>query len=189
VVFPVVAALVAGVLEHWELPLPLAKCSQCRHGFTCYPDGIYPRRQYQLDAVAGAVASVAFGGASAAETARTTGAGATSVRRWLGWIAALAEPRDLVAVAARIDPDAPAGAGLAAVAQRTTTRSRAALVLTALEHLGLSLVHRGLALAARTGLGRVLGWQHAAHGDVYGLVAGMRHLSSGMALGGRAGGP
>jgi hypothetical protein len=189
VVFPVVAALVAGVLERWELPLPLAKCSRCRHGFTCYPDGIYPRRQYQLDAVAGAVASVALGGASAAETARTTGAGPTSVRRWLGWVAGLVEPRDLVTAAAHIDPDAPAGAGLATVEQGTTTRSRAALVLAALEHLGLALVRRGLALAARTGLGRVLCWQHAAHGDVYGLVAGVRHHSPAMALGGRAGGP
>jgi len=189
-VFPVVAALVTGALERWELPLPLAKCSRCRHGFTCYPDGIYPRRQYGLDVVAGAVASVAFGRASAAEAARTTGAGATSVRRWLAWVAALAQPCDLVTAAAHIDPDAPAGAGLAIVVEpRTTTRSRAALVLAAFEHLGLALVHRGLALGARTGLGRVLGWQYATHGDVYGLVAGVRHFSSAMALGGRAGGP
>lgn len=187
-VFPVVATLVAGLVEHWELPLPRGKCSRCRHGFTCYPDGIYPRRQYQLDVVADAVSQVALGGESAAEAARTTQAGATSVRRWLGWITAIAEPRDLIAIATRIDPDAPAGTGLATVVHRGGKRSRAALVLVALEHLGLSLMHRGLVLAARTGLGRVLGWQYATHGDVYGLVAGVRRLSPAMALGGRAGG-
>jgi hypothetical protein len=189
VIFPVVAGLVTGVLERWELPLPLAKCAECRHGFTCYPDGIYPRRQYQLDVVAGTVAAVTLGGASVAETARTTGAGSTSVRRWVGWVAKLAALSELVALAVRIDPDAPAGAGLATMDHETTTCSRAALVLAALEHLGLALVHRGLALAARTGLGRVLGWQHAVHGDVYGLVAGLRQLSPAMALGGRSGGP
>jgi len=189
VVFPVVAGLVAGVLERWELALPVAKCARCRHAFTCYPDGIYPRRQYQLDVVAGAVAAVVLGGTSMAETARTMGAGPTSVRRWVGWVATLAAPSELVAVAVRIDPDAPAGAGLATVKPRATTCSRAVLVLAALEHLGLALVHRGLALAAQTGLGRVLGWQHAAHGDVYGLVTGVRQLSPAMALGGRVGGP
>jgi hypothetical protein len=37
----------------------------------------------------------------------------------------------------------------------------------------------------RTGLGRVLGWQHRRHGDVYGLVGGHRSFSSAMAHGGR----
>jgi hypothetical protein len=44
-------------------------------------------------------------------------------------------------------------------------------------------VRHGLGLAARTGLGRVLGWQHVVHGDVYGLVGGVRQLSPAMALG------
>lgn len=189
VVFPVVATLAAGVLERWQVWLARAKCSRCRHGFTCYPEGIYPRRQYQLDVVADAVASVAIGRASAAEEARTIRAGATSVRTWLAWIATLAEPGDLVAAAARIDPEAPAGAGLGTLDPSGAMRSRAALVLMALEQLGLALVHRGIALAARTGLGRVLGWQHKVHGDVYGLVAGVRQFSPAMALGGEADGP
>ncbi len=177
VVFPVVATLLAGVLERWELTLPKAKCSQCRHGFTCYPAGIYPRRQYQLDVVAGATASVALGGTSAAEVARATRAGATSVRRWLAWIAVLAELCDLVALAARVDPDSPAGAGLSSV-----DATAAAAVLVALEHLGAALVRGGLRLMMRSGLGRVLGWQHQAHGEAVLLTRPPSRLSPAMAL-------
>jgi hypothetical protein len=182
-VFPTVAALVAGMVEHWELPLARAKCSRCKHGYTCYPPGIYPRRQYQLDVVAEAAGAVALGGRSTARAARAIAAGATSVRRWVGWLADLARPKDLVTTAARLDPDAPAGAGLPPPATPPTTRSRAAQVLAGLEQVGATLVRRGLSLAARTGLGRVLGWQYAQHGDVYGLVAGVRRLSPAMALG------
>ncbi len=186
VVHPMVAAQVSATTERWELPLPRAKCSRCRHGFTVYPSGIYPRRQYQLDVVAETAAAVALGEVSGADVARTSRASPTSVRRWLAWVAALAAAGDLVAVAARIDPDVPVATGLVPAARHDgTVRDRAAAVLAALEHLGAALVRRGLALAARTGLGRVLGWQHAEHGDVYGLVAGTRHLSPGMAIEGR----
>ncbi|MBI2898513.1 MAG: hypothetical protein HYY06_33485 [Deltaproteobacteria bacterium] len=181
--FPVVATLLAGVFERWELPLPKAKCSQCRHGFTCYPAGIYPRRQYQLDVVAWATAPVALGGTSAAETARATRAGATSVRRWVSWIAALAEPRDVVALAARIDPDSPAGTGLSSVAAAPgARRAAAAAVIVALEHLGAALVRGGLRLTMRSGLGRVLGWQHQAHGEAVLLTRPPSRLSPAMAL-------
>jgi len=189
VVFPMVAALLAGTVERWEVPLARAKCSRCKHGFTCYPPGIYPRRQYQLDVVAEASAQVALGEQSVAHAASAAGSSATSVRRWIGWLSTLARPADLVAVAARLDPDAPAGAGLPAKANVSPTRARAAQGLAALEHVGAALVRRGQEFLERTGLGRVLGWQHAAHGDVYGLVAGVRCLSPAMALGRCARGP
>jgi len=185
VVFPTVAAAVAGLVERWELPVPRAKCSSCKHGFTCYPPGIYPRRQYQLDVVAAVAAAVALGAQPLARAAGAAHASATSARRWTAWVASLSRPRELLAVAARLDPDAPAGAGLSIHPAGEARRSCAARVLAALEHVGAALVRRGLALAARTGLGRVLGWQHEAHGDVYGLVAGVRHLSPAMALGGK----
>jgi hypothetical protein len=188
VVFPTVTAFVAGMVQHWELPLARAKCSRCKRGFTCYPPSIYPRRQYQLDVVAEAAATVALGGQSAAHTARAVHASATSVRRWIGWLADLARPKDLVAVTARLDPDAPAGAGLPTAVGPPTTRSRAAQVLAGLEQVGAALLRRGLSLAARTGLGRVLGWQYDLHGDAYGLVAGVRRLSPAMALGRSPGG-
>jgi len=188
VIYPMVAAITAATTERWELPVPRAKCSRCRHGFTCYPDGIYPRRQYQLDVVAETAAAVALGEASGAEVARTSRAAPTSVRRWLGWIATLASAGDLLAIASRIDPDVPVAGGLLPADRgEGSVRARAAAVLAALEHIGAALVRRGLTLAARTGLGRVLGWQHAVHGDVYGLVAGVRHLSPGMAIGGSGG--
>jgi hypothetical protein len=183
-VFPTVA--VAGTVECWELPLARAKCSSCKHGFTCYPPGIYPRRRYQIDVVAGVAADVVLGGATAARAAAAVHATASSARRWVAWVAALARPRDLLAIAARVDPDAPVGAGLGAL----PLRKPAARVLAALEQLGAALVRAGVAVAERTGLGRVLGWQYAAHGAVFGLGdSGLRPSSPATVLGGGKEGP
>jgi hypothetical protein len=189
VVFPTVATLVAGIVERWELPLAKAKCSACKHGFTCYPPGIYPGRRYQLDVVADVAANVALGGASAAGAAAGAHATASSARRWVAHVAALAKPRELFAVAARLDPDAPAGAGLGGLPTGPTVRARAARVLAALEQLGSALVRAGVAVAERTGLGRVLGWQHAAHGAVFGLGDVGLAPSPATALGAGGGGP
>lgn len=165
-------------VERWEFPLARVKCSSCRHAFTWYPPGFYPRRQYQLDVVAEVVGAVTIGGASVADTAAARSASPTSVRRWSAWIAALAEVAALHVVAAQIDPST-------ATVATATPRSRTAAVLDGLEVLGAALVRAGVALVERTGLGRVLGWQHRAHGDVLGLVAGPRRFSPAMALGGR----
>jgi hypothetical protein len=81
----------------------------------------------------------------------------------------------------KLAPDAPIGAGVSAL----PFASRAASVLAALEQLGVALVRTGVALVSRTGLGRVLEWQHRTHGDVVHLVAEPRYLSPAMALGGR----
>jgi hypothetical protein len=177
VAYPVVASSPDAV-ERRERSLPRAKCSSCGGGFTCYPPGAYPRRQYELDVVADVVAAVAIGGESVAQAAaaHSASASATSVRRWSAWIAVLAEVSALHAAAAQIDP---AGATVAAA----TPRSRVAAVLDGLEVLGAALVRAGVAIVERTGLGRVLGWQHRGHGDVFGL-AGPR-FSPAMARGGR----
>ena len=181
----VVVALAVAVVERRELSLARAKCSSCRAGFTCYPPGVYPRRQYQLDAVADSVGRAVLGGESARRAAAPVGASATSARRWTAWIAALAEPAALCAATARVDPDAPAGAGLSAVTAARPAGAPAARVLHALEQLGLALVRAGVAAAAavRTGLARVLHWQHVAHGDVVLLAAAPSRLSPAMALG------
>lgn len=188
VVFPTVATLVARIVERRELPLAKAKCSACKHGFTCYPPGIYPGRRYQLDVVADVAADMALGGSGAARAAAAAHATASSARRWIAWIAALAKPGDLLAVAAHLDADAPAGTGLGTLPTGATVRARAARVLAALEQLGSALVRAGIAMAERTGLGRVLGWQHAAHGAVFGLGAGGLHPSPATALGAGKGG-
>jgi hypothetical protein len=176
VVFPLVATAVARGVERWELPLPRAKCSSCRRGFTCYSPGFYPGRQYQLDVVADVVAAVAVGDESVAQAAAASSASPTSVRRWSAWITALAEVGALHAAAAEVDPSV-------ATVATASPRSRTAAVLEGLEMLGAALVRTGVAVVERTGLGRVLGWQHRGHRDVYRPGAG--RLSPAMALGGR----
>jgi len=176
-VYPVVAF--ASAVVRWELSLARVRCSACRHAFTCYPPGFYPRRQYQLDVVADVVAAVEIGGESVATAAAARSASPTSARRWSAWIAALADVEALHAVAAHVDPST-------ATVATSMPRSRAAAVLDAFEVLGAALGRTGVAAVERTGLARVLGWQHRAHGDVIGLVTGPRRFSPAMARGGRS---
>lgn len=176
VVRPVMASA-SGVVR-WELFLARVRCSSCRHAFTCYPPGFYPRRQYQLDVVAEAVATVEIGGKSVATAAAAWSASSTSVRRWSAWIATLAAVGVLHAIAAQVDPSS-------APVATATPPSHAASMLAALEVLGAALVRVGVAVVERTGLGRVLGWQHRAHGVALGLVAGPMRFSPAMAPGGR----
>lgn len=102
----------------------------------------------------------------------------------MAWVAALAEPALLLAIAARLDSDAPVGMGLSTAPSGLGLRGKAGRVLAALEHLGAALVRRGVARVARSGLGQVLGFQHTVHGDVLGLVTEPKSLSPAMALGG-----
>jgi len=128
--------------------------------------------------VADVVAAVTVGGESVVQAAATCSASATSVRRWSAWVSVLTEVAALHALAAQVDPST-------ATVATPMPRSRTAAVLEALEILGAALVRGGVAMVERTGLGRVLGWQHRGHGDVYGLVAGLRSFSPAMASGGR----
>jgi hypothetical protein len=175
----------AARVERW---LARLKCSACRKSFTCLPEVLYPRRQYQLDVVAHVVAAVSLGDERAPAAAREVGASATSARRWVRWVAALASPSELLRVAAQLDPAAPVGIGLSRHAGDGVC-ARAACVLDALEQLGAALGRRGVALAMRSGLGRVLGWQRSVFGDVIGLVSEPKVLSPSMALGGAPRGP
>lgn len=45
-------SIVDGVPQRLERWLARTKCTDCRLGFTVYPPGHYPHRQYQLDIVA-----------------------------------------------------------------------------------------------------------------------------------------
>jgi hypothetical protein len=179
---PVVADPGGGAarVEQW---LARAKCSVCRTSFACYPDALYPRRQFQLDVVASVVAKVSVGEDTIAAAAQGAGASPTSARRWMRWVAALAEPSVLLRATVQIDPSAPVGVGISRHGG-DGVRVRVARVLDALEQLGAALVRRGIALAMCSGLGRVLGWQRSLFGDVVGLVAEPKTLSPGMALGG-----
>lgn len=180
--FPVVATAAVAVVERWQLSVPLGKCSCCHRGFTCYPPGFYPRRQYQLDVVADVVAGVVLGSEPVAHIAATVTASVTSARRWTAWVGALTRAGELLAAAAQVDASV---ATVALPPPRCARHPRAAAVLAGLEALGAALARVGVAAVERTGLGRVLGWQHRRHGDVYGLVCGPRSFSSAMAPGGR----
>jgi hypothetical protein len=148
-----------------------AKCSDCQHGFTCYEPGHYPRRQFQLDVVAHVTARMAFEGTTPRVAGATAGASPSSARRWTAWVAELAQPAELLRVAAELEPEAPATPGTATLPEARGRRGLLARVLDALERLGACLVRRGAELGSRFGLGRVLEWQHRTHGEVVGLVA------------------
>jgi hypothetical protein len=178
-VFPVMVRALGGVVERCEGWVAIAKCSACRHGFTCYPPGYYPRRQFQLDVVAEVVAQASLGGGALRAAAAPVGTSRTSAWRWAHWVAALAAPAELYAVATRLDPDAPVGVVPQAVVM-APVRAAAAQVLAALEQVGLALRRVGRGLEAATGLGRVLGWQYREHALVVGLGDRLGDLSSGM---------
>ena len=138
--------------------------------------------------VADVAADVVLGGTSTARAVAAVQATASSARRWVAHVAALAEPHDLLSVAARLDPDTPAGTGFSRLPAGSTVQARAARVLAALEQLGSALVRTGVAVAERSGLGRVLGWQHAAHGAAFGLGDGGLRPSPATAFGAQQGG-
>jgi hypothetical protein len=134
--------------------------------FTTYPAGVYPRWQFQPDVVAHATAMHAGAAEPTRRVAEAVGASPTSVRRWTAFTAALIDPAEALAVAARLDPETPHGLGAASRAVADGVRALAARVLDALESLGAALVRTGLALASHTGLGRLLTWQLATQGTV-----------------------
>jgi len=178
----VVVGVVAGSVERVARWLSRSKCSSCARSVTCYPKEHYPHRQYQLDVVAEVVAAVAIGCESVTKVAARATSSATSARRWTAWVAALAEPAALLSLTQRIEQETSVGVG-ASLADATAAR-----VLVGLEALGTALMRRGLDLVSRTGLGRVLEWQHRAHGDVVHLVSEPRRLSPAMAIGPPGGG-
>lgn len=168
-----------GRVEVW---LPRAKCKRgCPSFVESRPGDLYPHRQYQPDTVAGVVAAVALGGVAHAKAATSVTASATSARRWTRWVSSLLEVATALAWAGRMWPEGEPGVGISS-SPGNSTRATAARVLHALESLGEALVHTGVALASRTGLGRFLEWQLREHGDVVHLVAPPTCFSPAMAL-------
>jgi hypothetical protein len=121
--------------------------------------------------VAHVAARMAFEGTTPRVAGATAGASPSSARRWTAWVAELAQPAELLRVAAELEPEAPATPGTATLPEARGRRGLLARVLDALERLGACLVRRGAELGSRFGLGRVLEWQHRTHGEVVGLVA------------------
>lgn len=129
--------------------------------WTIYEDGAHPHRSFQLDVVASAVVDVEVGSRSLTDTAAAHKCSRDSVRRWLGWTDALAEPRDLERLVIRLDPDAvPAPAS-----------SRPATILCLLERLADRLAFHGVPIPRRgPGLQRVLTDRLRRFGEVFYLT-------------------
>lgn len=165
--------------------------AQCKRGCPSFVDGwpgeLYPHRQYQPDVVAGVVAAVALGDETPASAAKAVTASTTSARRWTGWVAKLVNVAAVLALAGQLWPDGVSGAGVSST-PGACAKAAAARVLQALEYLGEALVRSGARLVSKSGLGRLLEWQHRQHGDVVYLVATPSRFSPALALG-TPGGP
>jgi hypothetical protein len=86
-----------------------------------------------------------------------------SVRRWLGWVSELAEPRDLERLCSRLDSEG--------LPPSTARGSRAAKVIVLLERLAELLSSRGVVLAGiGAGLVRLLVDRLVRFGEVFYLT-------------------
>ena len=143
-----------------------ARCpsKECPVGsWTVYEDDAYPHRTFRLEVVVSAVVQVVVVGVTLTASAAQHLCSRDSVRSWMSWVEALANPQELERLCLRIDPD-----GLPAAAR---TGSVAARVLQLFERLADLLALRGVALARRgTGLVRVLVHQLVRFGDVFRLT-------------------
>ena len=142
-----------------------ARCSdrRCATGsWTVYPSGTYPHRTFQLDVVSSAVSQVAAG-ESRRRAAERHQCSRRSVSRWLRWCAQLVAVEELTAACVRLDPDglpAPTPGG-------TEVEDQGGRALRLWERLADLLAHRGVCLPeGRSGLQRLLTWQHERQGEV-----------------------
>jgi hypothetical protein len=133
--------------------------------WTVYEHNDYPHRLFQLDLLVSAVSMVAIGLQTMTATAAEHLCSRDSVRRWVRWVEALAEPRDLEQLCARLDPDGlppPTGSERGGRAER---------VLLLLERLAELLALRGLVLPERgPGLARLLSDRLARFSEVFFLT-------------------
>ena len=83
-------------------------CARCWSSWTVVPPFLYPHRSYEPDLVESAgVAYLQNASGTYVETAKQFGCSWTALWRWIGWLAALVNPAQLIAEAARLDPSAP----------------------------------------------------------------------------------
>lgn len=109
VVFAVV--LVDGVVHRFGdgLFLQRVKCARCEVAWTLYPPWMWPRMQFQLDVVEVATLGyVVQPMATYRSVAEAVGCSPTTVWRWVGWCATVAEPGAVVAQVAMMHASTPA---------------------------------------------------------------------------------
>lgn len=148
IVFSIVLA--DGTAHRFDDGLPLQRvcCTRCDTSWTLRPAFHYPHRSFEPDLHEAAVlAYLADASATYAQVGTAFGCSARSVWRWVGMIAALAEPAAIVAATARTSAATPA-AGLIprAVLQahrKARSARRYAVLLRALQILvALALLSR-----------------------------------------------
>lgn len=140
-VFAVV--LVDGQAHRFDEGLPLQRvaCGQCEQSWTLRPPFLYPHRSLEPDAAEAATwRYLADPGGTYARVGPAFGCSARSVWRWVGWIAGVACPAELVAEAARAQVATPAAELIAhSVPQdhpKAHSTARAAVLEHALQVLG-----------------------------------------------------
>jgi len=91
------------------LPLQRVRCATCKRSWTLRPRFLHPCFSFQPDVVEAAVLGYL---SCPTATYRAVAAGfrcsARSLWRWVPWVATVAAPAEIVATAARIQPDTPA---------------------------------------------------------------------------------
>ena len=128
----------------------LVKCGNppCGRCWTLRPPGLAPQRHYQLCVVARAASSYLFDPAATQEQiAASTGCARRTIRRWLGWLAGVASPADLLRhlLEASDVPEIPPMREVADLTRKAPTPLRSAVlegaarVLCLLEALGQAL--------------------------------------------------
>jgi len=115
-----------------ELRCRRVKCSRCGARWTLRPPGLVAHKHYQLCVVARAASRYLWCARSTlSSVASEHGCARRTVRRWMTWVAAIAEPAALLA-ALRRAVDAPVVPRLRPVAQ-LTRKARSALCRVLLE--------------------------------------------------------
>lgn len=130
----------------------LVKCgdSHCGRSWTLRPPGLAPQRHYQLCVVARAASTYLFDPAATEDQiAGSTGCARRTIRRWLGWLAGIASPEDLLRhlLEASDVPQAPLQE-VAALERKAGSAARRAVLESAARVLGL-LEALGQALGLR----------------------------------------
>jgi hypothetical protein len=79
-----------------DIPIRRACCGKCGHHWRLLPPGLMPRRRIQLCVVAKGLQRL-LAGDTLAKVAELCDCSLSTVRRWIRWVAAVADPADLMA--------------------------------------------------------------------------------------------
>jgi hypothetical protein len=141
-------------------------CRDCPRGsWTIYEEDSYPHRLFRLLVVVSAVSVVVFGGITMTVAARAHQCSRDSIRRWIQWVARLADPRQLLKACTQLCSDGFPGAFVSG------DMPPAGTVLHLLDRFVELLTRRGVRLPGfKSGLVCILKDQLVRFGEVYYLT-------------------